>query len=168
MDKKGKFTNRGKIPVKPNKLTAKMMKFIEAYLLDPCSSRAAVSAGYSVKSRYSSGPELLKNPLISDSIRSRRASENETSELTRAYVIEGIKKVIKKAGNEKVRSTELKGWELLGKMEGSLDPQVKKIELTGKDGRAIEYSDKSRPELEESIKHRLRSLREGAGSTQPN
>ena len=33
MDRKGKFVNKGKIPVKPNKLTAKMIKFIEGEII---------------------------------------------------------------------------------------------------------------------------------------
>jgi len=168
MSEKAKTAKRDKIPVKPRKLTLKMERFIEAYLLDPCASRSAITAGYSKKTAYCTGPALLKNPLIADSIRERRKEDNEANDLDKSKIIAGLEKNIKQARKAKQFAVVSRCYELLGKIEGCLDNQVKKVELTGKDGGPLEYSDKSESELRESITHRLRGLREGADTALPN
>lgn len=65
------------------RLTAKMKRFIEEYLVDLNATQAAIRAGYSPESAYSIGDENLKKPVIKNAIdkalaeRSRRTGINQ-------------------------------------------------------------------------------------------
>lgn len=98
-------------------------------------NRAKGEAGLSPKS-----PKLKPGPKkISDA-------------LDRSLVIKGIKQTIRTAKRLKNLPVVLKGYELLGKIEGSLDRTLKKVELTGKDGGPIEYQDLTLDELHAKLK----------------
>ena len=45
-------------------LTSKQKKFIKEYLVDLNASKAAIKAGYSVKSAWNTACKLLQNPYI--------------------------------------------------------------------------------------------------------
>ena len=65
------------------RLTLKMKRFIEEYLVDLNATQAAIRAGYSPESAYSIGDENLKKPVIKNAIdkalaeRSRRTGINQ-------------------------------------------------------------------------------------------
>jgi len=69
--------------VKVARLTLKMKRFIEEYLVDLNATQAAIRAGYSPESAYSIGDENLKKPVIKNAIdkalaeRSRRTGINQ-------------------------------------------------------------------------------------------
>jgi len=58
-------------------MNSRQTKFIEAYLLNPCATKAEKIAGYSAKSAYSIGLGLLKNPLAQGTSRLEPAKLNE-------------------------------------------------------------------------------------------
>ena len=148
---------------KTEKLNHRQSKFVDAYLLDPCATRAAKEAGYSAKSAYSIGSGLLKNPLVVEAIRRVRAESNEQSGLDRDYVIRNLQKVVKKYDRLKQGSVVVRALELLGKLEGMFDERVR-TEITGKDGGPIEYSDYTDDELRESLKRTATRIAESGKS----
>lgn len=50
------------------KLTHKQAAFVAEYLVDKCATKAAIRAGYSAKTAYSIGEELLRKPEIRTAI----------------------------------------------------------------------------------------------------
>jgi len=85
-----------------------------------------------------------------------------TDELDRALVIKGIKATIRTAKRLKNLVVVLRGYELLGKIEGCLDRNVtKKIEVTGKDGGPIEYQDFTIDELKAKLKRSVDRINQG-------
>jgi phage terminase small subunit len=53
-------------------LTAKQLRFVEAYLLDPNGKKAAIAAGYSPKSAEVEGSRLLSNAKVAAELSARR------------------------------------------------------------------------------------------------
>lgn len=53
------------------KLNLRQQRFVDAYLLDPNATKAAIAAGYSEKTAGSQGHDLLKHPEIADAIELR-------------------------------------------------------------------------------------------------
>lgn len=120
-------------------LNKKQQRFCDEYLIDLNATQAAIRAGYSKKTAYSIGVQLLKNLEVSAEIERRMAEKNDeliakqdevlkylTSVLrgqsqSEVVVIEGTgmgeseARKIKKAPDEKEK---LKAAELLGKRYG--------------------------------------------------
>ena len=127
------------------KMTAKMQRFCDEYLIDLNATQAAIRAGYSKRTAYSIGVENLKKPEIKAYI-DRRMAEKEAAlianqdevlkYLTRVLrgesqaeivVVEGTgdgsseARTMQKAPDEKER---LKAAELLGKRYGLYTEKV--------------------------------------------
>ena len=66
------------------KMTPKMQKFVDEYLVDLNATQAAIRAGYSKKTAYSIGVSNLKKPEIQAAIQKRQKSAAEKLEITRA------------------------------------------------------------------------------------
>lgn len=132
------MTDNVKKPTK--KLNPKQEAFVREYLIDLNATEAAKRAGYSEKTAYSTGHELLKKPEIFRLISQQQAARQERTEITADYVLFGIvdtiercrqaKPVTDKKGNPIYEETPdgqlapvykfdatnaLKGYELLGK-----------------------------------------------------
>lgn len=142
---------------KTQELNPRQAKFIDAYLLDPCATRAAKEAGYSERSAYSIGSGLLKNPLVAETIKRERSKMNDSTGLERDRIISELWRVSRKYDRLKQGSVVVKALALLGKMEGSLDDRVK-AEITGKNGGPIEtknYEDLTDDELTAKLQRSL-------------
>lgn len=61
-------------------LTEYQRRFVEAYLIEPNATRAAITAGYSKRSAYSTGQENLKKPVISAALERARAKRTAKAE----------------------------------------------------------------------------------------
>lgn len=130
-------------------LNKKQQRFCDEYLIDLNATQAAIRAGYSQKTAYSIGVQLLKNLEVSEQINKRMAEKeseliasqdevlryltsvmrNETQE--QVVVVEGCgdgvseAKIVKKDTSVKDRN---KAAELLAKRYGLLN---EKLDITG-------------------------------------
>ncbi len=123
-------------------LTPKQRVFVQEYLIDLNSTKAAIRAGYSPKRADQIGHENLRKPEIKTAIQSAMAEREKRTEITQDYVLNIIKETINrcrqvepvKQGGEHIRvetpdgqevpafifdaKNVLKGCELLGKHLG--------------------------------------------------
>ena len=89
-------------------LTQKQKLFVEAYLATSNATESAKKAGYSEKTAYSQGQQLLKKLEIQEALKAR----TETAIITANEVLNGVKAI---AYNGEKDSDKLKAFELLGK-----------------------------------------------------
>lgn len=128
-------------------LTTKQRLFVEAYLVNPNATEAAIKAGYSEKTAYSQGQRLLKNVEIAESLQARveeaamSANEvlKELTDIGRADWREFVEIRYDKDGKV-IDATlrlgdKIKSLELIGKYHKLF---TDKTEVTGKDGGPIE------------------------------
>lgn len=94
------------------KLNEKQKRFCNEYLIDLNATQAAIRAGYSEKTSYSIGSELLKKPEVQTYLQHLADKRSEKLELTPEWVLEQIMDVAKTTAKDK---DKLKALELLGK-----------------------------------------------------
>lgn len=75
-------------PVK--ELTPKQAQFVREYLIDRNATQAAIRCGYSAKSAYSTGDELLKKPEIAKAVQEAMDKRAERTEITADRVLREI------------------------------------------------------------------------------
>ncbi|WP_053826058.1 terminase small subunit [Lascolabacillus massiliensis] len=75
------------------KLTARQEKFCYEYVIDLNATQAALRAGYSEKTAYSSGSRLLKNVEIQKFIQTLQADLEKTAGITALKVLKEHKKI---------------------------------------------------------------------------
>ena len=68
-------------------LTLKQQKFVEAYLITGNATKSAIEAGYSKKTAYRTGADLLKKPQISEYMEGVRAKMMNDTILTGQEVL---------------------------------------------------------------------------------
>lgn len=73
-----------------NKLTPKQRRFIDEYLIDLNATQAAIRAGYSEKTAYSIGVQLLKKLEIQAEIQKRRNRLQNKLEITQERVLQEL------------------------------------------------------------------------------
>ena len=72
------------------KLTEKQRRFVEAYLLDPNATQAAIAAGYSAKTARAVGAENLTKPDIRELIDAARQKREEETQIDAAWVLKRL------------------------------------------------------------------------------
>lgn len=163
---RGPYTERLYMTAKstePSKggLTAKQQAFKDEYLIDLNGTQAAIRAGYSEKTACEQAARLLANVKVATAIQKAMAARSERAGITQDEVIEDLKELRDICmGRKKVNITivsRVEGVAVPMECEqliidpagakGSLDLLGKhlgmfkdKIELTGKNGGAIETS----------------------------
>ena len=97
-------------------MTEKQRRFAEAYAKDPNATAAAVAAGYSVRSAYSTGQRLLKNVEVQEYIHALSEPEHDA----RIASAEDVRRFWTQVMNDNTAKTtdRLKASELLGKSFG--------------------------------------------------
>lgn len=75
------------------KLTGKQQRFVEEYLIDLNVTQAAIRAGYSEKTAYSIGHELLKKPEIENAIQKAMDKRSERTGITQDQVLAELAKI---------------------------------------------------------------------------
>lgn len=78
-------------------LNEKQVRFCEEYLIDLNATQAAIRAGYSKKTAYSIGWELLKKPEIRLRIDGEIEQRSKRTLITADYVIEKLKQVAERS-----------------------------------------------------------------------
>jgi phage terminase small subunit len=76
-----------------NRLRDKQLAFCNEYLIDLNATQAAIRAGYSKKTSYSIGGELLKKPEIRTYIQELMADRSANTLIDAHFVLEGLKNV---------------------------------------------------------------------------
>lgn len=136
------------------KLTDKQKEFVRQYLVDLNATQAAIRAGYSVKTAYRQGADLLQKTSIREAIEKAQAKRARRVEVTQDYVLSNLVEVVERTmqrapvldrKGEQVTDEEGRAvWmfdakganralELLGKHLGIFTDKVK-AEVSGPDG----------------------------------
>lgn len=71
-------------------MNEKRARFCEEYLVDLNATQAAIRAGYSKKSAYSQGHELLKNPEVQERVAELKAARAERVQVDADWVLERL------------------------------------------------------------------------------
>lgn len=146
--------------VEPKTLTPKQHRFVDEYLIDTNATQAAIRTGYSEKTSYSIGHELLSKPEIQAAIQLAMDERSKRTQIDADFVLQGIAQnirrceqaepVLDRKGEQVFTETPngvmaaafrydatntLRGYELLGK---HLKLFTDKVELTGKNGGPLE------------------------------
>lgn len=136
------------------KLTDKQAAFVREYLVDLNATQAAIRAGYSVKTAYRQGADLLQKTSIREAIEKAQAKRARRVEVTQDYVLSNLVEVVERT-MQRAPVTDRKGeqvtdeegravWtfdakganralELLGKHLGIFTDKVR-AEVSGPDG----------------------------------
>ena len=136
------------------KLTDKQKEFVRQYLVDLNATQAAVRAGYSVKTAYRQGADLLQKTSIREAIEKAQAKRARRVEVTQDYVLSNLVEVVERS-MQRAPVTDRKGeqvtdeegravWtfdaknanralELLGKHLGIFTDKIR-AEVSGPDG----------------------------------
>nr|WP_303740034.1 terminase small subunit [Desulfovibrio piger] len=136
------------------KLTDKQKEFVRQYLVDLNATQAAIRAGYSVKTAYRQGADLLQKTSIREAIEKAQAKRARRVEVTQDYVLSNLVEVVERT-MQRAPVTDRKGeqvtdeegravWtfdakganralELLGKHLGIFTDKVR-AEVSGPDG----------------------------------
>ena len=136
------------------KLTDKQKEFVRQYLVDLNATQAAIRAGYSVKTAYRQGADLLQKTSIREAIEKAQAKRARRVEVTQDYVLSNLVEVVERS-MQRAPVTDRKGeqvtddegravWtfdakganralELLGKHLGIFADRVR-AEVSGPDG----------------------------------
>lgn len=69
------------------KLSERQARFVEAYLLDPNATQAAIAAGYSEKTAHVQGPRLLDNVVVQDALTEARKDRAQKTGIDAAWVL---------------------------------------------------------------------------------
>lgn len=118
-------------------MTEKQRRFAEAYAKDPNATAAAVAAGYSARSAYSTGQRLLKNVEVQEYIHALSEPEHES----RIASAEDVRRFWTLVMNDSTAKTtdRLKASELLGKSSGMFLADVAITTGTNKESDVIIY-----------------------------
>jgi phage terminase small subunit len=72
------------------KLTAKQVRFVQEYLIEPNAKEAAIRAGYSAKTAAEIGHENLIKPHVAAEIEKARVKRAERCELSADWVVDEL------------------------------------------------------------------------------
>lgn len=78
------------------KLTDKQKEFVRQYLVDLNATQAAIRAGYSMKTAYRQGADLLQKTSIREAIEKAQAKRAQRVEVTQDYVLSNLVEVVER------------------------------------------------------------------------
>ena len=78
------------------KLTDKQKEFVRQYLVDLNATQAAIRAGYSMKTAYRQGADLLQKTSIREAIEKAQAKRARRVEVTQDYVLSNLVEVVER------------------------------------------------------------------------
>ena len=145
-----------------SKLTKLQRQFVDAYT-DPTSpgysspTNAVRQTEYKTDNPNKIGMQLMQHPLVAKEIKEIQDSRRERMELTADYVIH---KLIALAEESAKDGDKIRALELLGKNLGIFKERQ---EISGPDGKAIEYEQRVREDAAD-FASRLASLAKRAGT----
>lgn len=81
----------------PRPLSEKQRLFIKEYLVDLNATQAAIRAGYSAKTAYRQGADLLQKTSIREAIEKAQAERSQRVEVTQDYVISNLVEIVERS-----------------------------------------------------------------------
>lgn len=93
-------------------MTHKQILFVAEYAKSGNATRAAQKAGYSPKTAYSQGSELLKKPEIKKAIQEKRELAIQNIDVTKDWWLQEVVRIAKSSGSD---TAKIKSLELIGK-----------------------------------------------------
>ncbi|MDY0258495.1 MAG: terminase small subunit [Desulfovibrio sp.] len=75
------------------KLTTKQAEFVRQYLVDLNATQAAIRAGYSEKTAYRIGAELLQKTSVANAVATAQAKREQRTEITQDRVVAELAKI---------------------------------------------------------------------------
>lgn len=78
------------------KLTDRQKEFVRQYLVDLNATQAAIRAGYSVKTAYRQGADLLQKTSIREAIEKAQAKRARRVEVTQDYVLSNLVEIVER------------------------------------------------------------------------
>lgn len=137
-----------------NKLTIRQRRFAEEYVIDYNATGAALRAGYASSYANRQGYQLMAHPDVAAYI--DELTQSKTAKIMSVdpeYVIARVTEIITKEGAKD--ADKLRGLELLAKHLGMF---TEKVELTGKDGEAIQIEQRKIEEEAQSFTNLIKSM----------
>lgn len=74
-------------------LSEKHQRFVDEYLIDLNATQAAIRAGYSAKTAYSQGHDLLKHPEVSKAIRAAKKARAQRMVISQDRVLQELARI---------------------------------------------------------------------------
>lgn len=96
-------------------LNDKQLRFIEEYLVDLNATQAAIRAGYSERTAYRQGADLLKKPQVAEAIAERNQARSERTQLDADWVLKQAEHLYEQCLIKDDHRTAIKALELVGK-----------------------------------------------------
>lgn len=112
-------------------LSDRQQRFVDAYLVDPNATKAAIAAGYSAATAKQQGSRLLTNVDVAAAIEKRRSKAAEKADLTLQAHLETLNHLRDQAAAANQYSAAVSAEVSRGKAVGLY---VDKTELSGKNG----------------------------------
>lgn len=81
-------------------LTERQKRFVDEYLIDLNATQAAIRAGYSEKTAYRIGAELLQKTSVAEQIEKRKAARVRRTEITQDFVLTELMKIAASNGTD--------------------------------------------------------------------
>lgn len=81
----------------PRPLSEKQRLFIKEYLVDLNATQAAIRAGYSAKTAYRQGADLLQKTSIREAIEKAQAERSQRVEVTQDYVVSNLVEIVERS-----------------------------------------------------------------------
>ena len=114
------------------KLTVKQKKFCEEYLIDCNATQAAIRAGYSERTAYSTGNENLKKPEIKTYIDEQLEKMHNEKTADAQEVLEYLTAVMRGQHKEQTLQLVGEGVQSIADIDVSAKERLKAAELLGK------------------------------------
>lgn len=113
-------------PTKAERAAAKRRVFCAEYVISGNATQAAIAAGYTPRSAYSTGERLLRNAEVQAMIAAARAKQSVELNITKCEIAEDLQRIIddpEAPVAARVRAIELKG-KLIGAFTEVVDHTV--------------------------------------------
>ena len=146
---------------KGSKIGAKMLRFVEEYMIDLNASAAVLRAGYKTRHKEKMATQLMQHPHVKREIANRVQERRERMELSADYVINKLIAIVEETESGNPQAA-LRGLELLGKHLGLYRDRQ---EISGPDGNAIEMEQRVKEDVADFTSSLTRLVERGGAST---
>ena len=100
------------------RMNSKRTRFVDALLIEPSATAAAISAGYAPRSAASQASELLKNPEVSTALALKRAELAARSGVSADLIVSGLLEEAQRMSPDGTAGARVAAWVALAKLLG--------------------------------------------------
>lgn len=145
--------------VKGHKLTAKMIEFVNEYMIDGNATQAVTRTTYKTTNPTRHAAELMAHPLIREEIDRRTEKKIQKSEVKAEYLINKLQQIVETTQEDNPQAA-IRAIELLGK---TIAIWRDRQEISGPDGEAIRHEQQVKESVEQ-FTSRISELAKRAGA----